>query len=222
METTPLVDVRDLCRSFDHGRVHALRGVTLSLAAGESVAVTGPSGSGKSTLLHLIGALDRPSSGEVFVDGLPLSAEPDLASFRARTVGFVFQSFNLLPTLTASENVQVPMFERPMPGAERRARAEVLLRRVGLANRLDERPGHLSGGERQRVAIARSLANGPRLLLADEPTGNLDSASAADIIDLLDDLRLERRMTLLVVTHSADVAARAGRRIRLLDGRIVP
>jgi len=218
----PLVDVRDLSRSFDHGRIHALRGVSLRVERGEWVAITGPSGSGKSTLLHLIGALDRPSGGEVLIDGRGLGSEPDLAGFRARTVGFVFQSFNLLPALTASENVQVPMFEGALPSGERRARAEGLLRRVGLGDRMDERPAHLSGGERQRVAIARSLANEPRLLLADEPTGNLDSGSAGVTMDLLDELRRERGLTLLVVTHSPEIAARAGRTIRLLDGRVVP
>ena len=218
----PLVEARGLSRSFDHGRIHALRGVSFRVARGEWVAITGPSGSVKSTLLHLLGALDRPSGGEVLVDGLALGSEPDLADFRARTVGFVFQSFNLLPALTASENVQVPMFEGALPAGERRARAEELLRRVGLGDRMDERPAHLSGGERQRVAIARSLANEPRLLLADEPTGNLDSGSTGDTMDLLDELRRERGLTLLVVTHSPEVAARAGRAIRLLDGQVVP
>jgi len=218
----PLVEARGLSRAFDHGRIHALRGVSLRVERGEWVAITGPSGSGKSTLLHLIGALDRPSGGEVLVDGRALGSETHLAGFRARTVGFVFQSFNLLPALTASENVQVPMFEGALPSGERRARAEGLLRRVGLGDRMDERPAHLSGGERQRVAIARSLANEPRLLLADEPTGNLDSGSAGVTMDLLDELRRERGLTLLVVTHSPEIAARAGRTIRLLDGRVVP
>jgi len=217
----PLIEVRGVCRSFDGGRVHALRGVDLQIAAGESVAITGPSGSGKSTLLHLIGTLDRPTSGEIFFERRPLGAERDLASFRARTVGFIFQSFNLLPTLTALQNVQIPMFEMGWPVAERRRRAESLLERVGLADHLHQRPAHLSGGERQRVAIARSLATEPRVLLADEPTGNLDSANTLATIELLESLRDERNMTLLIVTHSLELAARAGRTIRLLDGRLV-
>lgn len=216
-----LIEARDVCRSFDNGRVHALRGVDLRIAAGECVAITGPSGSGKSTLLHIIGTLDRPTSGEISFEGRPLGAERDLAAFRARTVGFIFQSFHLLSTLTAIENVQIPMFEMGWPAANRRARAEALLERVGLADRLHQQPAQLSGGERQRVAIARSLANEPRLLLADELTGNLDSASARATIDLLEGLQQERNMTLLIVTHSPEIAARAGRTIHLLDGRIV-
>ena len=214
----PLIEARGVCRSFDNGRVHALRGIDLQIAAGECLAITGPSGSGKSTLLHLLGTLDRPTSGEIFFERRPLAAEHDLASFRARTVGFIFQSFNLLPTLTALENVQIPMFEMGWPAAQRRVRAQALLERVGLADHLHQRPAQLSGGERQRVAIARSLANEPRLLLADEPTGNLDSASALATIELLERLQQERNMTLLIVTHSPEIAARAGRTVRLLDG----
>jgi ABC-type lipoprotein export system ATPase subunit len=217
----PLIQAQEVWRSYDNGRVHALQGVDLDLAAGECVAIAGPSGSGKSTLLHLIGALDRPTSGEILFEGRALAEEPDLASFRARTVGFIFQSFNLLPTLTALENVQIPMFEMGWAPSRRRARAQALLERVGLANHLRQRPAHLSGGERQRVAIARSLANEPRVLLADEPTGNLDSAAAIMTIDLLESLRQERKMTLVIVTHSTEIAARAGRVIRLLDGRRV-
>jgi ABC-type lipoprotein export system ATPase subunit len=213
------IQARDVCRSFDGGRVQALRHVDLDVAAGESVAITGPSGSGKSTLLHLLGTLDRPTSGEISFEGRQLSGAGELAAFRSRTVGFVFQSFNLLPTLTAVENVQVPMFEMGWPAVERRQRAQALLERVGLGAHLHRLPAELSGGERQRVAIARSLANGPRLLLADEPTGNLDSAAALEIMTLLESLHQERQMTLLIVTHSPDIAARAARTVRLLDGR---
>jgi ABC-type lipoprotein export system ATPase subunit len=216
-----LIEARAVWRSYDNGRVHALQGVDLDIAAGECVAIAGPSGSGKSTLLHLIGALDRPTSGEILFEGRALAAEADLASYRARTVGFIFQSFHLLPTLTALENVQIPMFEMGWTAVRRRARAEALLDRVGLATHLRQRPADLSGGERQRVAIARSLANEPRVLLADEPTGNLDSAAAAVTIDLLESLRQERQMTLVIVTHSTEIAARAGRVVRLLDGRRV-
>jgi len=198
-----------------------LRGADFRLREGEFVAVVGPSGSGKSTLLQLLGALDRPTSGEVLFGGRSLGTVRDLAGFRARTLGFVFQSFHLLPTLTAVENVQIPMFEMPWAPAERVRRAADLLAAVGLADRRDHLPRKLSGGERQRVAIARSLANEPRLLLADEPTGNLDSDSAARILDLLEQIHAEREMTLVVVTHDPQVAARAHRTLRMLDGRIV-
>ena len=216
-----MIEVRGVYRSFNGGRVQALRGLDLEIQAGEFVAITGPSGSGKSTLLHLIGGLDRPTAGEIFFEGRPLSAHRDLAAYRSRTSGFVFQSFNLIPTLTAHENVQLPMFETGWPLAERRARAAALLERVGLADHLWQRPSELSGGERQRVAIARSLANEPRMVLADEPTGNLDSAAANDILTLLENIRRERGITLLVVTHSPEIAARAGRTVVLLDGRRV-
>ncbi len=215
------MEARGLERRFDGGRVQALRGADFVVREGEFVAVMGPSGSGKSTLLQLLGALDRPSGGEVLFRGEPLGAVHDLAGFRARTLGFIFQSFHLLPTLTAAENVQVPMFEMPWPPRERRARAEALLAAVGLGERLDHRPATLSGGERQRVAIARSLANGPQLLLADEPTGNLDSESAGKILDLLERIHAERGMTLVVVTHDPRVAGRARRTLRMLDGRVV-
>jgi len=214
----PLLEARAVCRSFDNERIHALRGVDLIIARGEFVAIIGPSGSGKSTLLNLMGGLDHPTSGEILYESRPLHALQDLSSFRSRTVGFIFQSYHLLPTLTALENVQIPMFEMGWPAAQRRVRAQALLERVGLADHLHQRPAQLSGGERQRVAIARSLANEPRLLLADEPTGNLDSASALATIELLERLQQERNMTLLIVTHSPEIAARAGRTVRLLDG----
>jgi ABC-type lipoprotein export system ATPase subunit len=216
-----LIEVRDVERLFDQGAVAALRGVSFSVARGEFVSVMGPSGSGKSSLLHLIGALDAPTAGEIRYLGQDLRSIRDLASFRARTIGFVFQAFHLLPTLTAIENVQVPMLEMPWPRRERRDRAARLLDSVGLANRLGHLPSTLSGGERQRVAIARSLANDPVLLLADEPTGNLDSESAGVIIDLLGAIHRERRMTVIVVTHDASVAAAAGRTLQMRDGRIV-
>ena len=161
----------DLRRTFDGGRIQALRGVDLAIAPGEFVAIQGPSGCGKSTLLQILGALDAPSGGELRFRGTPLDRLGDLSAFRARTVGFMFQTSYLLPTLSALENVQIPMFEMPWPAGERRTRALALLEAVGLSGRLDHRPANLSGGERQRVAIARSLANEPLLLLADEPTG---------------------------------------------------
>src|SRR5262245_9222078 len=211
-----------LHKTYPDGKVHALNGVTLALAEGEYVAITGPSGCGKSTLLNVLGALDRPDSGEVFFQGEPLSQRRDLDRFRARQIGFVFQSFYLLPTLTARENVQVPMFEGPPRSArERVKKADELLELVGMAKRAGHRPGKLSVGERQRVALARSLANDPQVLLADEPTGNLDSDNAANALDLLTAFQRDRGLTLVMVTHSPEVAERADRVIRMRDGRVV-
>ncbi|MDR3636524.1 MAG: ABC transporter ATP-binding protein [Isosphaeraceae bacterium] len=218
-DNVPVLRAEGLVRTYRDGDVRALRGVTLEVKHRESVAIVGPSGCGKSTLLHLLGGLDRPTAGEVFYEGKALSTL-DLDEFRAREVGFVFQSFYLLPTLTAQENVQIPMFEAPWPRSERESRAARLLDEVGLSHRLHQRPMKLSVGERQRVAIARSLANEPKVLLADEPTGNLDSVNQAEILDLLARLRAERGLTLVVVTHSSDVAAAADRVIKIRDGKI--
>ena len=213
------IAVTDVRKSFEHGRVPALRDVTFRVEAGELVALTGASGSGKSTILNLIGALDTPDSGSIVVDGRRLDELESPAAYRAATVGFVFQSHNLLPTLTASENVQMPMFGR-RPRAEREARAGELLREVGLAERSDARPSVLSGGERQRVAIARALANEPPLLLADEPTGALDSATGAQVLSLLQALQARRGMTILLVTNDDTVAGHADRTLCLHDGVI--
>ena len=215
----PLLRAENLVKSYPDGDVRALRGVSLTVERGESVAITGPSGCGKTTLLQLLGGLDRPTSGEIYFEGTPL-AKVHLDTFRARRLGFVFQSFHLLPTLSAVENVQVPMFEGPWPWSERAQRAGDLLDEVGLSHRKHHRPGRLSVGERQRVAIARALANGPTLILADEPTGNLDSRAQADVLDLLARLRAERGLTLIVVTHSREVAAAADREVALKDGQI--
>ncbi|WP_435010552.1 ABC transporter ATP-binding protein [Tundrisphaera lichenicola] len=216
----PILAAEGLAKTYPDGEVRALRGVSLSIREGESVAITGPSGCGKSTLLQLLGGLDRPTEGEVYFEGQPL-AKLDLDSFRARKLGFIFQSFHLLPTLSALENVQVPMFEGPWPRSQRAERAAGLLEEVGLSHRKDQRPGRLSVGERQRVAIARALANGPTLILADEPTGNLDSRNQSGVLELLDRIRHQKSLTLVVVTHSQEVAAAANREIRLHDGRIV-
>jgi putative ABC transport system ATP-binding protein len=215
------VAVRDVRKSFDGGRIRALDGVSLELDAGELVALTGPSGCGKSTLLNLIGALDRPDSGEIHVGGEDVTRLPDASRYRATTVGFVFQFHNLMTTLTALENVQIPMLGRN-PRAEREERARSLLAEVGLAEREHSRPPTLSGGERQRVAIARALANAPRLLLADEPTGALDSETGAQILDLLRGVRDARGTTILLVTNDDAVAAQADRVLRLRDGALIP
>jgi putative ABC transport system ATP-binding protein len=202
--------------------VDALRGVDLTIARGEFVALMGPSGSGKSTVLNLIGGLDRPTSGQVWINGTELSAGDELTLTRHRRqhVGFVFQSFNLLPRLTAEENVALPLMFSGVPENERRARARALLERVGLGARLTHRPTELSGGEQQRVAIARALVGQPDILLADEPTGNLDTVTGAEIMGLLQELNQERGLTLLVVTHDPEVAAFADRIVKLRDGQV--
>jgi ABC-type lipoprotein export system ATPase subunit len=213
------ISARGLRKSFEGGRIVALAGMDLDVEPGEFVAIVGPSGCGKSTLLHLIAALDLPDAGTIRVGGHDLAAGRELTHYRARHVGMVFQLHNLLPALTASENVQLPMFELGLRARERRERAESLLGLVGLVGRAGSRPPQLSGGERQRVAIARALANEPPILLADEPTGSLDSTAGTLVLDLLDELRRARELTLVLVTHDAAVAARADRVVRMLDGR---
>jgi putative ABC transport system ATP-binding protein len=213
------VVVDHVSRSFEDGRISALVDVTFRVEEGEYVAVTGPSGCGKSTLLNLIGALDRPDGGEITVAGERVG-DADGASYRASVVGFVFQFHNLIPTLTASENVQLPMLGRRRARRERSARAAELLAEVGLSERRSAYPTTLSGGERQRVAIARALANEPRLLLADEPTGALDTSTGGQIVDLLKEVRVQRGTTILLVTNDPDVAQTADRILRIRDGRI--
>lgn len=217
----PAVEVHGLVKTFEDGLVRALDGTEFVVTAGEFVAVVGPSGCGKSTLLHLIAALDRPDEGTINVNGRDLAQERNLSRYRAREVGLVFQLDNLLPTLSASENVQVPMFELGLSARERRKRARELLTQVGLSKKGKNLPTELSGGERQRVAIARALANEPPILLADEPTGRLDSQSGARVLDLLAEIRESRGLTVVLVTHETDVARRADRIVRMLDGRIV-
>jgi putative ABC transport system ATP-binding protein len=216
--TSPLLEVRNLCKSYDEGRIEALRGVTLSIDAGEYVAISGPSGSGKSTLLQLLGGLDTPTSGEVLFQDAPLGSAIDLDTYRSRQVGFIFQAFYLLPTLRAIENVQVPMLGVKHNRHNRADRAKSLLCEMGLEHRIHQYPNELSAGERQRVAIARALANDPSILLADEPTGNLDSVNSARIMEILTGIRSKRGMTLIVITHENEIADAAPRHIRIRDG----
>lgn len=214
------VELRNVTRTYEEGRIRALDGLSLAIPQGAFVAITGPSGSGKTTLLNVIGGLDEPESGEIRVDGAPLGPLRTLDTYRSRGVGFVFQLFNLLPMLTAAENVEVGLMPQGLPAAERVRRAREALAGVGLGDRADDRVTRFSGGERQRVGIARALAGGAKLLLADEPTGALDRATGIAIVELLDRLRRERGATLLVVTHNTEIAARAEREIRLVDGRV--
>ena len=222
--SSPAVEAVDVRRSYhlDGVSVDALRGVSLRIDAGEYVAVVGPSGSGKSTLMHLLGCLDRPTSGVLRVGDRDVATlgDGELAGLRNRTIGFVFQSFQLLGRTTALDNVALPLVYRGVRRAERRERAEAALTAVGLGHRLGHRPGQLSGGEQQRVAIARALVGEPGLLLADEPTGNLDTGSGAEIMALLDGLVRDRGVAVVVVTHDPEVAAMARRRVRMRDGLI--
>jgi ABC-type lipoprotein export system ATPase subunit len=215
-----LLEGKNVTKHYDEGRIQALRGVDLAVNASEFVAITGPSGSGKSTLLQLLGGLDQPTSGEILFRGHSLANSFDLDSYRSRRVGFVFQAFHLLPTLRALENVQIPMFETKLGLREREAKAAELLREVGLEHRLQQYPNQLSAGERQRTAIARSLANDPEILLADEPTGNLDSENSAKIMALLTGIQAKRNMLLVIVTHESAIAQLAQRTIHIRDGRI--
>jgi putative ABC transport system ATP-binding protein len=218
--SSPQLEVRDLRKSYDDGRIEALRGVSLTIEAGEYVAISGASGSGKSTLLQLLGGLDIPTSGEVLFENAVLGTSINLDEYRAHRIGFVFQAFYLLPTLRAIENVQVPMMAVSSNSSNRADRAEALLRELGLEHRLNQYPNELSAGERQRVAIARALANNPSILLADEPTGNLDSVNSARIMEILTGIQKKRGMTLIIVTHENDIANAAPRHIRIRDGKV--
>lgn len=216
----PQIRLYGVRRVYPGRGVTALAGIDLAIGQGEFLAVVGPSGSGKSTLLHLLGALDRPTSGDIYVNGTSLRSVRNLTAFRLRTVGFVFQFHHLLPVLSAVENVEVPLVALGMPRSRRRARALELLARMGLLARAHHRPAELSGGESQRVAVARALATDPSIILADEPTGELDSQTAIEVMAVLGELHAEGR-TLVVATHNAEVAAAAERSIVLRDGRIV-
>ncbi len=221
--TNTVLEVHDLKKTYQLGSVpvHALRGVSFEVNAGEFVSVLGPSGSGKSTLLNMIGALDRPSEGTLSIRGTEVGTLNDnqLAELRQR-VGFVFQFFNLISRLDAIGNVELPLTIAGVPAEERRVKAEAMLKKVGLGDRMHHKPSELSGGERQRVAVARALVNDPSFLLMDEPTGNLDSVTAAEMMDLVETVNQDLGMTVIVVTHDPDVSNRARRKIRLVDGQI--
>jgi putative ABC transport system ATP-binding protein len=226
MDTTTLYELEDVGRRYGQGatEVRALAGVNLRIAPGEFVVVAGPSGSGKTTLLQLLGALDRPTDGVVQFEGRDLGAlgDGELAKLRLNELGFVFQQFNLIPTLTARQNVEASLAPTPANGAARHLRAGELLEAVGLAARSEHLPSQLSGGEQQRVAIARALANEPRVLLADEPTGNLDSATGREILALLRELSENRGLTIVVVTHDPEIAGDAPRVVHMRDGHEGP
>ncbi|WP_433551682.1 ABC transporter ATP-binding protein [Micromonospora zamorensis] len=221
----PAIEAVDVSRTYhlDGVSVEALRGVSLVVQPGDYVALVGPSGSGKSTLMHLLGGLDRPTGGRLVIGGRDVNAlaPPEMATLRNETIGFVFQAFHLLPRTSAVENVALPLVYRGVSARQRRERAAAMLGRVGLGHRLDHRPNQMSGGEQQRVAIARALVTEPTVLLADEPTGNLDSVTGAAVLELLERLNAESGVALVMVTHDQEVAARARRRITMRDGAVV-
>jgi len=220
-----LYDVRNATRRFRRGdaTIDALGGIDLTIEHGEIVALVGPSGSGKTTLLQLLGALDRPTSGQIFFEGRDLNTlgDNELADLRLRAFGFVFQTFNLIPTLNALQNVEAKLAPTGVAEGDLRVRSLALLEEVGLSDRADHLPSQLSGGEQQRVAIARALATEPRVVLADEPTGNLDSRTGTEVVDLLTSLLEERGHTVILVTHDVEIAAKAHRSIRMQDGRLL-
>ncbi len=222
--SVPALEAVDVTRAYEMEgvRVQALKGVSLTIGQGEYAAILGPSGSGKSTLMHLLGALDRPSTGVLRIGGRDVASlgDSELAELRNEHIGFVFQSFHLLARTSAVDNVGLPLMYRGVPRRERRERAVAALEKVGLGHRLDHRPNQMSGGEQQRVAIARALVGEPRLVLADEPTGNLDTATGDEVMDLLERLNAEQGVAVILVTHEPDVAERARRRIHIRDGLI--
>lgn len=215
-----IIEIRGLKKSFDNGKIKALNGVDLEIVRGEFISIMGPSGSGKSTLLNMIAALDTPDSGDILIEGKSLLNEiEDVASYRARTVGFIFQLHNLLPYLTALENILIPMFEVKAPRGKKIRRARKLLEEIGLKDRMRSFPPQLSGGERQKVAIARALANNPRIVLADEPSGNIDSESSEQVLRLLKEFQQRNKVTVILVTHDSLVAKAGERIVHISDGK---
>lgn len=215
------VEIKDLYKSYENGKIRALNGINLTIAEGEFVSIIGPSGSGKSTLLNMLGALDVPDSGSINVAGEDLKSSKKLNEFRGKKIGFIFQLHNLIPNISVRENVEIPMFTQKMSSGEMKNRALKLLDDVGLKEKADILPSKLSGGERQRVAIARALANDSSIILADEPTGSLDSKTSSKILKQLIDLHKDKHVTLIIVTHDMDVAKLADRVIEVLDGEII-
>jgi putative ABC transport system ATP-binding protein len=219
-----MIELREVSRTYELGgeKIHALDGINLKLGDGEFVAITGPSGSGKSTLANIIGGLDTPDSGKVLVENEDIShmSDKDLSAYRNKHIGFIFQSFNLQPTMTALENVMIPLIFSRMSPSERKKRATACLKAVSLEDRMKHKPDELSGGQRQRVCIARALANAPKVIIADEPTGNLDSKKGDEIVTLLEQLNHEAKITLLIITHDPNVAKRANKILEIKDGKI--
>ena len=217
----PLISLFDVVKEYDKGTVKALNGINLDIFEGEFVSIIGPSGSGKSTLLNMLGALDKPTRGKIYIDGIDLIKEKDLSEFRQEKIGFVFQLHNLIPNLSVFDNVQIPLLPTGMSNKEMKERASEIIRAVGLEDKKKQRPNKLSGGQRQRVAIARALVNNPSIILADEPTGSLDSKTGEMILNLLMEMHERYNVTLIIVTHDNDVAALAERTIKIKDGQII-
>ena len=216
-----VVEINNLVKTYENGHIKALNGIDLTIGEGEFVSIIGPSGSGKSTLLNMLGALDLPDSGSINVAGYDLISNKKLNEFRAKKIGFIFQLHNLIPNLSVVENIEIPMFTSKLSNSEMRVKALDLLDIVGLRDKASQKPSKLSGGERQRVAIARALANDPSIILADEPTGSLDSKTSTKILKQLIDLHRSQNVTLIIVTHDMDVAKLADRTIEVLDGKLV-
>ncbi len=220
MNNENIIEIKDLKKTYENGVIKALDGIDLEIKRGESISIIGPSGSGKSTLLNMIGALDKADEGQIIVAGMDLMQNKDLSKFRLNEIGFVFQLHNLIPNLTVLENVQTPLIETDIPDKEMEKRALEILKSVNLVDKINQKPTKLSGGERQRVAIARALVNHPSIILADEPTGALDSKTSDIILELLLDIHKKENTTLIMVTHEHNVAERAQRSIYVLDGKI--
>lgn len=217
----PLISLFDVVKEYDNGSVKALNGINLDIFEGEFVSIIGPSGSGKSTLLNMLGALDKPTIGKIFIDGIDLVREKDLSDFRKERIGFVFQLHNLIPNLSVSDNVQIPLLATDMSNKDMKRRVDEIIHAVGLEDKKKQRPNKLSGGQRQRVAIARALVNNPSIILADEPTGSLDSKTGDMILDLLMEMHERYNVTLIIVTHDNDIANLAERTIKIKDGQII-